>query len=58
MLLYPSLNDLSDVLERGSILVHHVVAEGYAVARVSPVPHHLEDSIEVSAGLVISTFLE
>lgn len=52
MLLDSSLDDLCDVLERGSVLIHHVVAQSNAIASVSSVAHDLQHSVEMGTGLV------
>ena len=52
-----SLYDLSDVLEGSSILLHHVVAQGYAITDVGFVAYHLEHSVEVRAGFVVAFLL-
>lgn len=42
-----SLYNLGDVLEGSGILVHHVVAQCYAVAGVCLIANYLEDSVEM-----------
>ena len=57
MFLDPPLNDLRDVFEGGSILIHHVVAESNAIADISSVTQHLEDGVEVGACIVVPSLL-
>ena len=58
MFLDPPLDNLSDILEGSGVLVHHVVAEGYAVADVRSVAQHLQDSVEAGTCFVKPVLLQ
>ena len=52
------LNDVSNMLESGGILFHHVVTQGYVVGQVSLIAQYLHGSGELGTCLLISVLLQ
>ena len=58
MFSYSFLNDISDVFETWSKLLHLVVAQSNVVSNIALVPCHVESFLEFVLGIIELLFLE